>query len=1177
MLPAMGRPGRRGSVVARQLRMMQQQDEADRHNHGNRHSSEIDSDSGNDSDRSDKTVSFSAKFDALQMQLQLLTQQMRSLQVQNTRMEERILQFDDGSFGAVRPRRRSGTGAQFIADPRRNEAPERQAARRGSVVGACAPICAGVGRRGSVFGGASNAPSVLHSGAGAGGDGEGALPDANFERTRRRSWKDKLLGKGDEDTEKEGTRASATEASPSPKKKGGGDEGGEAMTDEVHTFLAQNPDVVATLRVLKDSHAAKVRDLDYLSGWAERHQLACYTRLVILPKDTLKVVWDFLIAALVLLSLFLAPLQVAFDGIFAAGAAPAAFTWVVDGFFCLDVLLTFLTAYEMENMLIIHPGRICRRYLGGWFVVDTLAALPLDAILSTSCAGGCSSLGVADASAAARLVRLIRLVKLLRIFRLPRFLRAHSAQIHLWTEGVRPSTKRALYTIIFVVAIVNGITCAYWATVSFEWQDMIAEHGAAAAAVSAAATSADPLAVTAAAEQSTVAAARFQANLQSQWYPPDYVLQAAGYSDSTSAAPTEGTLLDLGVIYAWCFFWATALMSSYQDFIPVSQAQTAISLVTIILGFFASSLFVGQVTTTLHEMNAVTAKHKQRTNEVQQYLRAKDVPSKVRKAVAEFHDFTGFSGDRMLDDLPANLRLQLDLVMHRSLFLKVPAFKDCTLAQICELVPRIVRQYALSGQHIVREGQAADGLFMISRGHVLVKQNGREIGLLGHNDFFGERSIVTGAVEERSVLALELVELMVLYRKELQEVLSLFPELRVIIEGQSTLRDKEVARRAKEDEDAANKKGRSSVQHGRLGAASRRSMRMSHTSEHPFGGLGGGNPAPDSLAQNWNELVGRQGEPAPAVDPLAAAAARFAGDGGADARAEAAALAAAGRHGGGGADEGFEEAGTGAPEAGPESPIPNMIRGWKARAKARLDEKAAGKRRGSLMGLRRGSISRRGSTVDRRGSIGVSRRGSVVGGSDRRGSVGAGVGVGEGAQGLVRRTSHSLGGIFGTRRSCVAHEHAAAASAAADLIPEGRESQCEDVEPLPPTPAKTSHWRGLLATMKAKSAIQGAAAGGGVSAAAAAAEGTVLPPGAARRPTDRCGSWLGGLASTHPPVSPATITPRAIGVTTHDTPAESADSVVSAFLAETEGDAAPSSTDHDEGAPQEPPAATLEL
>ena len=83
----------------------------------------------------------------------------------------------------------------------------------------------------------------------------------------------------------------------------------------------------------------------------------------------------------------------------------------------------------------------------------------------------------------------------------------------------------------------------------------------------------------------------------------------------------------------------------------------------------------------------------------------------------------GFGGaDDLLDGLPANLRLQLDLVMNRSLFLKVPAFSKCTPDMICELVSRSVRQYAFPGQWIVRQGDPGIGLFMITRGVVEVSQ-----------------------------------------------------------------------------------------------------------------------------------------------------------------------------------------------------------------------------------------------------------------------------------------------------------------------------------------------------------------------------------------------------------------------------------------------------------------------
>ena len=175
---------------------------------------------------------------------------------------------------------------------------------------------------------------------------------------------------------------------------------------------------------------------------------------------------------------------------------------------------------------------------------------------------------------------------------------------------------------------------------------------------------------------------------------------------------------------------------------------------------------------------------------------------------------------------------------------QVPAFAKCTPDMICELVSRSVRQYAFPGQWIVRQGDPGIGLFMITRGVVEVSQkkevdastnsgdgDGSGAGaaassfprreperatlgswgavlrhhttavsseatdaadaaraaadavgmVLGRNEFFGERSILTNEVETHSVKALGLVELMVLHRKELHEVFELFPELRDVL------------------------------------------------------------------------------------------------------------------------------------------------------------------------------------------------------------------------------------------------------------------------------------------------------------------------------------------------------------------------------------------------------------
>ena len=64
-------------------------------------------------------------------------------------------------------------------------------------------------------------------------------------------------------------------------------------------------------------------------------------------------------------------------------------------------------------------------------------------------------------------------------------------------------------------------------------------------------------------------------------------------------------------------------------------------------------------------------------------------------------EFAGFDeSEEMLAELPISLRLQLDLVLNRDLFLKVPFFKSCDTSFLTVMVPRIHREYTWWGKTV---------------------------------------------------------------------------------------------------------------------------------------------------------------------------------------------------------------------------------------------------------------------------------------------------------------------------------------------------------------------------------------------------------------------------------------------------------------------------------------------
>lgn len=48
----------------------------------------------------------------------------------------------------------------------------------------------------------------------------------------------------------------------------------------------------------------------------------------------------------------------------------------VDLCFIIDMVLTFITAYEYNDQVETRPGRLASNYLKGWFWIDLLSTIP---------------------------------------------------------------------------------------------------------------------------------------------------------------------------------------------------------------------------------------------------------------------------------------------------------------------------------------------------------------------------------------------------------------------------------------------------------------------------------------------------------------------------------------------------------------------------------------------------------------------------------------------------------------------------------------------------------------------------------------------------------------------------------------------------------------------------------
>ena len=142
---------------------------------------------------------------------------------------------------------------------------------------------------------------------------------------------------------------------------------------------------------------------------------------VIHPKSAFHMAWDVFITALLLLTLIVMPISLAFEGI---NTSLFAFNLAIDLLFLVDVVKQFNTGIldEKESEIIMDRRLIVRHYLRSWFFIDFTSSIPIDALLKLAEGSG----GAGSGSELARSSKLLKMLRLLRLAKLMKLLKMSS-------------------------------------------------------------------------------------------------------------------------------------------------------------------------------------------------------------------------------------------------------------------------------------------------------------------------------------------------------------------------------------------------------------------------------------------------------------------------------------------------------------------------------------------------------------------------------------------------------------------------------------------------------------------------------------------------------------------------------------------------------------------------------
>ncbi|KAL6627208.1 hypothetical protein ACP70R_030934 [Stipagrostis hirtigluma subsp. patula] len=109
---------------------------------------------------------------------------------------------------------------------------------------------------------------------------------------------------------------------------------------------------------------------------ARENQYFKLRKFIISPYDSRYRIWEAFLLVLVVYSAWICPFQLAF--LRHLSWALFLVENIVNGFFAIDIILTFFVAYldQKSYLLVDNPRRIAARYISSWFVFDVCSTLP---------------------------------------------------------------------------------------------------------------------------------------------------------------------------------------------------------------------------------------------------------------------------------------------------------------------------------------------------------------------------------------------------------------------------------------------------------------------------------------------------------------------------------------------------------------------------------------------------------------------------------------------------------------------------------------------------------------------------------------------------------------------------------------------------------------------------------
>jgi voltage-gated potassium channel len=413
------------------------------------------------------------------------------------------------------------------------------------------------------------------------------------------------------------------------------------------------------------------------------------------PNSRFKFYWDLFLVALSIFAAVEIPLNVVLG--YPMNDLLVVTDLLIGICFLVDIAINFRTSLHIAGKDITDQKEIGRRYVRGWFIIDLLAALPIEPILFFLF------------PVSQGFTRMLRLLRVLRVARIPAFLR--SVQVRFQGD----TTAFRLATFLFWFLLTAHYVACGW--------------------------------------------------LLLDGIPGD------------KFAPAERYLRSL----YWCI--TTLATVGYGDITPQTPPQIVYTIAVMILGVAIYGYVIGNVTSLLANLNAARVAYQNQLDRINSFMKFHNIPRPLQEKVQAYQHYLwesrrGYDENEVVNLLPAALRTEVTMHMHREIIQKVPIFKGASERILREIVQEFKPRVAAPGEFVFQKGDDGSEMYFISRGTVeVVSGDGATVfATLNEGAFFGEVALLTKQTRNASVRACDFCDLYLLPCSSFDRIVAKFPD-----------------------------------------------------------------------------------------------------------------------------------------------------------------------------------------------------------------------------------------------------------------------------------------------------------------------------------------------------------------------------------------------------------------